>query len=97
MRRRLIGWGLALIAVSSVGPTVAFAGPDGYAGESRTVESDVREVNKTQQTVYLTNGTLLSTNDPKLLDQLAPGMRVHVALEERGNGAEVHQSPPDRP
>jgi hypothetical protein len=86
MRRQLVGWGIALAVVSSVGSTVSFAGPDGYAGESRTVESVVREVNKVRRTVYLTNGALLSTNDTKRLEQLAPGMRVRAAVEERGNG-----------
>jgi hypothetical protein len=37
-------------------------------------------------TVYLANGTMLWTNDMKLLDQLAPGTRIRAAFEDRGTG-----------
>jgi hypothetical protein len=55
----------------------------GKADGTGTVESTVRDVDKTQQTVYLTDGTLLWTNDVKLLDQLAPGTAVRASFEDR--------------
>jgi hypothetical protein len=80
----MIRCALVFIAVASTAPSVTWAGPAaGYAGQSRVVESTVREVDTTWQTVYLADGTLLSTNDVKLLEQLKPGMRIRAAFEER--------------
>jgi hypothetical protein len=70
MRRWLIEWSIRALIIA--------------VGESGTVEGTVREINKTHHTVYLANGTMLWTNDMKLLDQLAPGARVRAAFEDRG-------------
>ena len=86
MRHQLVRWSIAVLAMISVTPGVSVAGPRGMAGESGTVESTVREVNKTHLTVYLANGTMLWTNDMKLLDQLAPGTHIRAAFEDRGTG-----------
>ena len=84
MRRFVIGWVALLAAVSSVASTSFAGGSGGRADQTGTVEGAVREINKTQQTVYLMNGTLLWTNDQKVLDQLAPGNRVRASFEDRG-------------
>ena len=84
MRAWLAGMLLAVCAVGSglrSAPVVEAKG--GKADSTGTVESTVRDVNKTQQTVYLTDGTLLWTNDVKLLDQLAPGTAVRASFEDR--------------
>ncbi len=70
----ILGWAV---------PPVVLAERGGNAGQSRTVESTIRDVNTTWQTVSLTDGTVLSTNDAKLLEQLRPGMRIRAAFEER--------------
>jgi len=70
----ILGWAV---------PPVVFAERGGNAGQSRTVESTIRDVNTAWQTVSLTDGTVLSTNDAKLLEQLRPGMRIRAAFEER--------------
>ena len=85
MRRWLPGCFVVLVAASLFTSTASFAvGPGGRADGTGTVESTVRDINKTQQTVYLMNGTLLWTNDTKLLDELAPGAHVRAAFEDRG-------------
>ena len=86
MQRWVIRCAVGLIAVGAVAPAVSFAAPGPHLDQSRTVESTVREVNKTWQKVYLTDGTVLSTNDVKLLEQLTPGMRIRAAFEERAGG-----------
>jgi len=86
MRHQLVQWSIAVLAMISVTPGVSVAGPTGFAGESGTVEGTVREINKTHHTVYLANGTMLWTNDMKLLDQLTPGTRIRAAFEDRGTG-----------
>ena len=84
MRRFLIGCVALLAAVSSGASTACAGGPGGRADETGTVEGAVREINKAQRTVYLMNGTLLWTNDQKLLDRLAPGHHVRASFEDRG-------------
>lgn len=83
MQRWVILCAVALLTMGAVAPTESFADRGGPAGQSRTVESTIREVNTTWQTVYLANGTVLSTNDAQLLQQLRPGMRIRAAFEER--------------
>jgi len=72
---------MLLVLVWAVPPAVSARGGNG--GQSRTVESTIRELDTTWQTVYLTDGTVLSTNDAKLLERLRPGMRIRAAFEER--------------
>ena len=82
-RRWIIRCAVMLLVLAWAVPPVVFAERGGNAGQSRTVESTIRELDTTWQTVYLTDGTVLSTNDAKLLEQLRPGMRIRAAFEER--------------
>ena len=82
-RCRIIRCAVMLLVLVWAVPPVVFAGRGGNAGQSRTVESTIRELDPTWQTVSLTDGTVLSTNDANLLQQLRPGMRIRAAFEER--------------
>jgi len=76
-----------LLVVCAVGPgllSAAHVEAGGKADSTGTVESKVRDINKTQQTVYLMDGTLLWTNDSALLERLAPGTPIRVSFEDRG-------------
>ena len=76
-----------LLVVCAVGPGLRSAShveAGGKADSTGTVESKVRDINKTQQTVYLMDGTLLWTNDSALLERLAPGTPIRASFEDRG-------------
>ena len=83
-RRWLTGMLLVLCVVDPGLRSASHVEAGGKADSTGTVESKVRDIYKTQQTVYLMDGTLLWTNDSALLEQLAPGTPIRVSFEDRG-------------
>ena len=84
VRRWLAGTLLVVCAGGLVPLTASVVDAKGGKADSTgTVESTVRDINKTQQTVYLMDGTLLWTNDSALLERLAPGTPIRASFEDR--------------
>lgn len=83
MRRWLIGCVVGLVTVGVVMSTSSTISASGKGEGAGTVESEIREINKIQRALYLEDGTGLEANDPRVLDQLTPGIRVRASYEER--------------